>query len=211
MLTNKLDFTWPLKRKACVEPRFNLLCPVPPIPRSTSVLSSSAWVVSLPAVPEVRESSSSFLVWTSGRRLTCGPRHMTCHLRRFLLPLVMTAPTGQILTKDSVTVFVTAIMYYKVKDATRAVSNVNDYSSSAQLLAATTLRNVLGTRSTLGYRRRSRIERNQRWHAPSSTSRDLKGVLLDREAIAREIQVEWYQYKYKHLKRQLLLWKLMPK
>ena len=73
---------------------------------------------------------------------------------------------SQILTKDSVTVFVNAIMYYKVKftiiqimhqvspgrasnivetvmkvnDATSAVANVDDYSGSAQLLAATTLR-----------------------------------------------------------------------
>ena len=53
----------------------------------------------------------------------------------------------QILTKDSVTVFVNAIMYYKVKDATLAVANVDDYASSAKLLAATTLRNVLGTRN----------------------------------------------------------------
>ena len=55
----------------------------------------------------------------------------------------------QILTKDSVTVFVNAIMYYKVANATHAVSNVDDYSGSARLLAATTLRNVLGT-LTLG-------------------------------------------------------------
>ena len=53
----------------------------------------------------------------------------------------------QILTKDSVTVFVNAIMYYKVKDATLAVSNVDDYSGSSRLLAATTLRNILGTRN----------------------------------------------------------------
>ena len=96
-------------------------------------------------------------------------------------------PPQEILTKDSVTVFVNAIMYYKVrgdkilqqgksilkvkdglchcnidalvvsicllstlfcfqvllqvKDATSAVANVDDYSGSAQLLAATTLRN----------------------------------------------------------------------
>ena len=55
----------------------------------------------------------------------------------------------QILTKDSVTVFVNAIMYYKVKDATSAVANVDDYASSAKLLAASTLRNILGTK-TLG-------------------------------------------------------------
>ena len=45
--------------------------------------------------------------------------------------------------------FVNAIMYYKVKNAIHAVANVDDYSGSARLLAATTLRNVLGTK-TLG-------------------------------------------------------------
>ena len=53
----------------------------------------------------------------------------------------------QILTKDSVTVFVNAIMYYKVRCPTSAVANVDDYSGSARLLAATTLRNVLGTKN----------------------------------------------------------------
>ena len=38
--------------------------------------------------------------------------------------------------------FVNAIMYYKVANATHAVANVDDYSGSAQLLAATTLRSV---------------------------------------------------------------------
>ena len=46
----------------------------------------------------------------------------------------------QILTKDSVTVFVNGIMYFKVKNAIHAVANVDDYSGSARLLAATTLR-----------------------------------------------------------------------
>jgi len=72
-------------------------------------------------------------------------------------------PPQEILTKDSVTVFVNAIMYYKVKDATSAVANVDDYSGSAQLLAATTLRNVLGTRN-------------------------LGDILSEREAIASEMQ-----------------------
>ena len=71
---------------------------------------------------------------------------------------------SQILTKDSVTVFVNAIMYYKVANATHAVANVDDYSGSARLLAATTLRNVLGT-MTLG------------------------DILCQRESIAREMKV----------------------
>ena len=70
----------------------------------------------------------------------------------------------QILTKDSVTVFVNAIMYYKVANAIHAVANVDDYSGSARLLAATTLRNVLGTMN-------------------------LGEILSQRESIAREMRV----------------------
>ena len=60
--------------------------------------------------------------------------------------------------------FVNAIMYYKVKDATSAVANVDDYACSAKLLAATTLRNILGTK-TLG------------------------DILSERETIAHDMQV----------------------
>ena len=55
-------------------------------------------------------------------------------------------------------------MYYKVKNAIAAVANVDDYSGSAKLLAATTLRNVLGTMN-------------------------LGDILSQRESIAREMQV----------------------
>merc|ERR1719397_2403880 len=72
-------------------------------------------------------------------------------------------PPQEILTKDSVTVFVNAIMYYKVKDASLAVSNVDDYSGSSRLLAATTLRNILGTRN-------------------------LGDILSERESIAKEMK-----------------------
>ena len=37
-------------------------------------------------------------------------------------------------------------MYYRISNATVAVSNVEDYGRSTRLLAATTLRNVLGTK-----------------------------------------------------------------
>ena len=57
------------------------------------------------------------------------------------LPLCLVAPIRfQILTKDSVTVSVDAIMYYKVSNAISAISNVDDYGQSTRLLAATTLR-----------------------------------------------------------------------
>ena len=76
------------------------------------------------------------------------PQEVSLHLGLYLL---LSLVLFQILTKDSVTVFVNAIMYYKVKDATSAVANVDDYSGSAQLLAATTLRNVLGTRQATSW------------------------------------------------------------
>ena len=56
-------------------------------------------------------------------------------------------PPQEILTKDSVTVFVNAIMYYRVTDAIRALAIVEDAGGSAQLLAATTLRNCLSIRN----------------------------------------------------------------
>jgi erythrocyte band 7 integral membrane protein len=40
-----------------------------------------------------------------------------------------------------------AVIYYRVREPLAAVVNVNNYSHSTRLLAATTLRNVLGTRN----------------------------------------------------------------
>ena len=62
--------------------------------------------------------------------------------------------------------FVNAIMYYKVANAIHAVANVDDYSGSSRLLAATTLRNVLGTLN-------------------------LGEILSQRESIAKEMQVKF--------------------
>lgn len=54
-------------------------------------------------------------------------------------------PPQEILSKDSVTVSVDAVVYYRISDPLKAIIEVEDYSSSTRLLAATTLRNVLGT------------------------------------------------------------------
>ncbi|EEB17854.1 Mechanosensory protein, putative [Pediculus humanus corporis] len=56
-------------------------------------------------------------------------------------------PPQEVLTKDSVTVTVDAVVYYNIKDPLSAVVQVSNYSHSTQLLAATTLRNVLGTKN----------------------------------------------------------------
>ncbi|CAG2058614.1 unnamed protein product [Timema podura] len=54
---------------------------------------------------------------------------------------------SKVLTKDSVTVTVDAVVYYRVNEPLGAIVKVNNYSHSTRLLAATTLRNVLGTRN----------------------------------------------------------------
>ncbi|KAK3106214.1 hypothetical protein FSP39_015353 [Pinctada imbricata] len=55
-------------------------------------------------------------------------------------------PPQEILTKDSVTVSVDAVVYYRIFDPIMSVCNVDNAFRSAQLLSATTLRNVLGTK-----------------------------------------------------------------
>lgn len=69
-----------------------------------------------------------------------------------------------ILSKDSVTVAVEAVVYFRISNATISVTNVEDSSRSTKLLAQTTLRNILGTKT-------------------------LAEMLSDREQISLQIQV----------------------
>merc|ERR1711892_611987 len=110
--------------------------------------------LSLFCVVKVVQEYERAVIFRLGRLLTGGARGPGVF---FIIPCVdiyekidmrtntYEIPPQEILTKDSVTVFVNAIMYYKVANATHAVANVDDYSGSSRLLAATTLRNVLGT------------------------------------------------------------------
>jgi len=128
--------------------------------------------LSLFFVIKVVQEYERAVIFRLGRLLTGGARGPGVF---FIIPCVDTyekvdmrsqtyeIPPQEILTKDSVTVFVNAILYYKVDNAISAIANVDDYSGSARLLAATTLRNVLGTLS-------------------------LGDILSQRETIAREMQ-----------------------
>lgn len=73
-------------------------------------------------------------------------------------------PPQEVLSKDSVTVSVDAVVYYRISNPLKAVIQVANYSHSTRLLAATTLRNVLGTRN-------------------------LSELLSDREAISHTMQM----------------------
>ncbi|XP_070176640.1 band 7 protein AAEL010189-like [Littorina saxatilis] len=56
-------------------------------------------------------------------------------------------PPQEVLTRDSVTVAVDAVVYYRVSNATSTVNNVANASKSTKLLAASILRNTLGTKT----------------------------------------------------------------
>ncbi|KAF4077120.1 hypothetical protein AMELA_G00204410 [Ameiurus melas] len=56
-------------------------------------------------------------------------------------------PPQEVLTKDSVTVSVDGVVYYRVQNATLAVANITNADAATRLLAQTTLRNVLGTKN----------------------------------------------------------------
>ena len=72
-------------------------------------------------------------------------------------------PPQEILTRDSVTIQVDAVTYFRIADPVDSVCNVEDTHRSTKLLAQTTLRNELGTKN-------------------------LSQVLLDRDQISQSIQ-----------------------
>ncbi|XP_003387046.1 PREDICTED: erythrocyte band 7 integral membrane protein-like [Amphimedon queenslandica] len=72
-------------------------------------------------------------------------------------------PPQEILTKDSVTVRVDAVVFYRVYNPTMSILNVENVNSATYFVAQTTLRNVLGTKK-------------------------LSELLTDRDAIGDEMQ-----------------------
>lgn len=68
----------------------------------------------------------------------------------FLLPIeffLLRIKFKEILSRDSVTVSVEAVIYFRISNPVISVTNVNDAQFSTKLLAQTTLRNVLGTKT----------------------------------------------------------------
>jgi erythrocyte band 7 integral membrane protein len=60
---------------------------------------------------------------------------------------VFDIPPQEILTKDSVSVTVDAVLFFRVIDATVSITKVENVNSATKLLAQTTLRNILGTKT----------------------------------------------------------------
>lgn len=58
--------------------------------------------------------------------------------------ITMDIPPQDVISKDNVTVHVSAVLYFRVVDAERAIIQVEDYYMATSQLAQTTLRSVLG-------------------------------------------------------------------
>jgi erythrocyte band 7 integral membrane protein len=81
-----------------------------------------------------------------------------------LRTITFDVPPQEILTKDSVTITVDAVIYYRIFDPVMSVNKVANAQYSTRLLAATSLRNILGTKT-------------------------LQEILIDKESIAHHMQV----------------------
>ena len=65
-------------------------------------------------------------------------------VRVSLRTVVMDVPPQDLITKDNVSVKVSAVIYFRVMDPTRAVIDVENYLYATSQLAQTTLRSVCG-------------------------------------------------------------------
>ena len=95
---------------------------------------------------------------------------------------------SQVLTKDSVTVAVDAVVYFRIYNATMSITNVENANRSTRLLAQTTLRNVLGTKNLseiLGERESisDTMQVNTNYHLINQRNKTLL-VVLERPKLA---------------------------
>lgn len=127
------------------------------------LLTAFSWVIVIVTLPfslcvcfKVVQEYERAVIFRLGRLLDGGSKGPGLH---FSLPCVeshevvdmrtitLCVPPQEVLTKDSVTVSVDAVVYYRVSNATVSVANVENAHHSTRLLAQTTLRNILGTKS----------------------------------------------------------------
>jgi regulator of protease activity HflC (stomatin/prohibitin superfamily) len=119
-----------------------------------------------------------------------------------LRTVTLNVPPQEVITKDNVTVRVTAVAYFRVIDPNRAVTEIENFLLATSQIAQTTLRSVLGKAeldALLGERERLNIELQQiideqtePWGIKVSTV-EVKDVELPQEmqrAIARQAEAE---------------------
>ncbi|CAG2168026.1 unnamed protein product [Oppiella nova] len=88
-------------------------------------------------------------------------------------------PPQKVLTKDSMTIDVDAVVLYRVHNAIAATTKVQSYSKATELLAATSLRNFLGTK-TLAQILAESSDINETLKAHLDAATEFWGVCVDR-------------------------------
>src|SRR5438552_2893816 len=72
------------------------------------------------------------------------PPFITRMVKVDLRIVTLTIPPQEVITRDNVTIKVTAVLYFSVIDPTHAVVNVMNFMQATTQIGQTTLRNVLG-------------------------------------------------------------------
>ncbi len=117
--------------------------------------------------------------------------------------ITMVLEPQEVITKDNVTIKVTAVLYFQVVDPIKAVVSIEDYQQAATQIALTTLRSVLGQseldellahRERVNERLRTIIEEQTEkpWGVRVSLA-EVKDVLLPdsmQRAMARQAEAE---------------------
>jgi len=91
-------------------------------------------------------------------------------------------PPQEILTKDSVTVAVDGVVFFRVQDATMSIANVDNADKATRLLAQTTLRTMLGTK-TLAELLTDREQISKGMQATLDSATDSWGIKVERVEI----------------------------
>src|SRR5712692_924864 len=84
------------------------------------------------------------LVGAKGPGLFWVPPIITRMIKVDLRIVTLTVPPQEVITRDNVTIKVTAVLYFRVVDPTTAVVNVMNLMQATTQIGQTTLRNVLG-------------------------------------------------------------------
>ena len=84
------------------------------------------------------------LIGAKGPGLFWIPPYISRMVKVDLRIVTLNVPPQEVITRDNVTIKVTAVIYFYVMDAAAAVVHVVDYNQATSQIGQTTLRNVLG-------------------------------------------------------------------
>ncbi len=96
-------------------------------------------------------------------------------------------PTQECLTKDNISVGVTAVLFFKVTDASKAILNIESFFYATSQLAQTTMRNVVGEvslddllskRETLAERIKTNVDSTIQEWGVTVVNVELKDILI---------------------------------